>query len=117
MWLTLPVELEGVPAQPVAAAGATLGLGELASLADAPGAFSGGGQATELSVLHDGPGHPVDLGIATDRLVGNVDQDHLEVLVRGILAHPVAVEDAETLQFTANTLLPEKMQKNNLVKN
>lgn len=74
-------------------------------MSQSTGAFSGGGEATKLAMLHDGPGHPVDLGIPTNSLVRDVDQDDLEVLVGRILSHPVAVEDAKTLEFATDTLL------------
>ena len=102
------MEFERVAPEPVGPAGSSLGLGELPSLADATGSLSGSGEATEFPVLHDGPGHPVDLGIPTDCLVSNVDQDHLEVLVGGVLANPVAVQDTETLEAASNTFLRDK---------
>jgi hypothetical protein len=40
--------------------------------------------------------------------VSNVDQDHLEVLVGGVLANPVAVQDTETLEAASNTFLRDK---------
>merc|ERR1711997_254606 len=83
--LTLPVELEGVAPQPAGAARTSLGLGELASLAQSSGGFSGGGETTEFPVLHDGSAHPVDLGIASDGLVVDVNHDDLEVLVGRVL--------------------------------
>ena len=54
-----------------------------------------------LHGVHD----PVDLGVTPDGGVGHVHHDHLEVLVGGVLAHPVGVEDTETLQSTTNTFL------------
>ena len=56
-------------------------------------------------MLHDGAAHPVDLGVARDGLVVRVDHDHLEVLVGGILTHPIRVQHTETLESTADTLL------------
>merc|ERR1719384_2527185 len=82
---TLPVELEGVAPQPAGATRTSLGLGELASLAQASGRFASGGKATEFPVLHDGSAHPVDLGVTCDGLVVDVDHDDLEVLVGGVL--------------------------------
>ena len=49
------------------------------------GALPGGGEAAEFAVLHHGAAHPVDLGVARDRLVVRVDHDHLEVLVCRVL--------------------------------
>ena len=83
------MELEGVPPEPAGAPGSSLGLGELAALADAPGPLAGGGESTELPVLHDRAAHPVDLGVPPDGLVGDVDHDNLEVLVGRVLTDPV----------------------------
>merc|ERR1719445_1125026 len=105
LFLALSVELEGVPPEPARPPGAALGLGELASLADASGALAGGGEAAELPVLHDGAAHPVDLGVARDGLVVRVDHDHLEVLVSGVLSDPVRVEDAKPLEPSSDTFL------------
>ena len=41
-------------------------------------------------MLHDGAAHPVDLGVARDGLVVRVDQDHLEVLIGGVLKYEAA---------------------------
>ena len=43
------------------------------------------GEATELAMLHDGLGDPVDLGVTADSLVEGIDHDDLEVLVRRVL--------------------------------
>ena len=56
----------------------------------ATGLAASGGEAAELPVLHDGAAHPVDLGVARDGLVVRVDQDHLEVLVGGVLKYEAA---------------------------
>ena len=56
-------------------------------------------------MLHDGLTHPVDLRVTTDGVVAGVDHNDLVVLVRGILRHPVAVEDAQTGNLAAGSLL------------
>lgn len=43
------------------------------------------GEATQLAVLVRGVDDPVDAGVAADGLVGGVHQDHLVVLVGGVL--------------------------------
>lgn len=43
------------------------------------------GEASELSVLHDGLGDPVDAGVPADDLVVGVHQNDLIVLVCGVL--------------------------------
>jgi hypothetical protein len=53
----------------------------------------------------DGVADPVDASIATDSLVGGVDEDDLEVLVDTILVDPVRVENAHASATTGNTLL------------
>ena len=58
---------------------ASLGLVELVSLAKAARALAGGGQATQLPVLLHGGAHPVDLGVAGDGGMVDVDHDHLVV--------------------------------------
>ena len=63
------------------------------------------GEATELAMLHDGLGDPVDLGVAADSLVEGINHDDLEVLVRRILTDPVRAQDAESLKTTSNTFL------------
>ena len=49
------------------------------------GALPGGSEAAEFAVLHHGAAHPVDLGVARDRLVVRIDHDYLEVLVCRVL--------------------------------
>ena len=50
------------------------------------------GQSSEFAMLHDRLGDPVDLGISADRLVERINEDHLEVLVGGILTNPVGAQ-------------------------
>ena len=58
---------------------ASLGLVELVSLAQATRALASGSQSTKLPVLLHCGAHPVDLGVAGDRGVVDVDHDHLVV--------------------------------------
>ena len=88
--------------------------------------FTSSSKTTELPVLLDGGAHPVDLGVAGDGGVVDVDHDHLVVpgeetlfirvpsnnkanvafsLVGRILANPVGVEDAKPLEPPAHPLL------------
>lgn len=73
--------------------------------------LSGGGESTSLAALVDGVADPVDAGIATDSLVGGVDEDDLEVLVDTILVDPVRVEDTESSATTGNTLLGGRAER------
>ncbi|OIH80031.1 hypothetical protein A7N05_18965 [Acinetobacter baumannii] len=43
-------------------------------------------------------------------LVEGIDQDHLEKLVGGVLAHPVRVEHSQGSTVTASTLLSDGLQ-------
>ena len=56
--------------------------------------------------VHD----PVHLGVAADGRVRHVHHDHLEVLVGGVLAHPVRVEDPQTLESAAHSLLGDGLE-------
>ena len=75
------------------------------ALADSAGLLSGGGEATELTVLVDGVADPVDAGVVADDLVHGVDQDDLKVPVGRILVDPVRVEHAEVSAPAASTAL------------
>ena len=68
------------------------------------------GESSELSVLLDRLGDPVDLGVPPNGLVEGVDEDDLKVLVGRVLADPVRAENTKSLQTTSNTLLATKTQ-------
>lgn len=108
--LTLPAEAESVLPDPSGASGAALGLGGALALAEAAGALAVSGEATELAMLLDGVYDPVDLGIAPDGRVSHVHHDHLEVLVGGVLADPVRVQDSETLESATHSLLGDGLE-------
>ena len=61
-------------------------------------------------MLLDGVHHPVNPGIASDGGMSHVDHDHLEVLVGGVLANPVRVEDSESLESATNSLLGDGLK-------
>ena len=61
-------------------------------------------------MLLDGSAHPVDLGITTDGLVVRIDHDNLEVLVGGVLTHPVRVENSQALNTSSDTLLGDGLK-------
>lgn len=75
------------------------------SLAQTTALLASGGEATALAVLVDRLDDPVDAGIATDGLVGGVNEDDFVVLVGRVLVDPVGVEDAEIGAAAADTLL------------
>ena len=59
------------------------------ALAETAGLLAGGGEATELAMLHDGSADPLHLSIVADGLVEWIDHDHLEEFIGGVLANPV----------------------------
>lgn len=99
------MQLQGVAPLPGGAAGASDGQVELVALAQAAALLSCRGQAAHLPVLVHRLCDPLGVGVASDGLVEGVDQDHLEELVGGVLAHPVGVEHSEASAVTASTLL------------
>ena len=56
-------------------------------------------------MLLDWSAHPVDLGISGDGGMVDVDHDDLIVLVGGVLAHPVGVQDPQALESSAHSFL------------
>ena len=105
IYSTLPAEFERISPEPGGSARPSSCLGKLATLAETARPLAGRGETSQFPVFHDSATHPVNLGVPCYRLVVGVDQDHLEIFIGGVLAHPVGVEDTETLQSTANTFL------------
>merc|ERR1719411_1789333 len=68
---------------------------------------SRGCQSAKLSVLVHGLAQPVDARVATDRLVRRIHHDDLKELVRGILSHPVRVENAQATAISPRTFLSQ----------
>ena len=80
------------------------------ALAQAAGLLAGVSQTAELSVLVDGATDPVSLGVPPDGGMGDVHHDDLEVLVGGVLTNPVGVEDPQTLESPAHSLLGDGLE-------
>lgn len=62
-------------------------------------------KGSHIPSLHDRLADPVGLGIVADGIVLRIDQNDLEVLVRGVLVDPVRVEHAQVATFPAHALL------------
>jgi hypothetical protein len=61
-------------------------------------------------VLVDGLADPLNPVVTTDGLVEGVNADDLEVLVGGILSHPVRVQDPEASDTAAHTFLGNALE-------
>ena len=109
-FLTLPAETKSVLPDPPGPPGASNGLGVGRALADTARLLAGVGQAAQLPVLVDSATNPVSLRVASDGGVGDVNHDDLEVLVGGVLTNPVGVEDPQSLQSPAHTLLGDGLE-------
>ena len=103
--LSLSAEAESVLPDPSGASGTSDGLGTSDSLANSTRLLAGSSQSTQLSVLVDSSHDPVDLWISSDGRMSNIDHDHFKIFVGRVLTHPVGVEDSQSLESTANTLL------------
>lgn len=103
--LTVTAQVECVVAFPGTTTGRTDHVIVAMALAVATVLLSSAGEAAEFTVLHHRGDDPVDAGVAADSFVLGVDKDDLVVLVRGILADPVRVEDTETAALLAGTFL------------
>ena len=64
-----------------------------------------GGEPTELAMLVDGLGEPVDPRVATNGLVLWVDHDDFEVLVNRILSNPVRIQNTQGSTIATSSLL------------
>ena len=98
-----------LPAQPVPAERGSLDLvGLVAARAKTASLAAGGGKPAKLAVLVDSGADPVHLRVVADDNVGRVDENDLEVFVRRVLVHPVAVEHAEVAADAADALFCER---------
>merc|ERR1719453_1572019 len=112
-YLRLPValHLELLAALPVGAHG-RLALGRTVGLAaETTVGTASRGDTTELAVLVGRGADPVHARIAADSLVGWVHHDDLEVLVAGILVHPVRVEHTKVATPASTTLLGDAAKR------
>lgn len=73
--------------------------------AEASSGLAGGGQSSQLSVLVLGSGDPVHSRVVPDGVVSGVNEDDFVVLVDTVLADPVAVQDSESSQSSADSFL------------
>lgn len=83
----------------------SLGLVVKVTLVDTSGFLSSRSQTSGFSVLVHWVDNPVVSGIPSDGLVRWVDQDHLVVLVGGVLVDPVRVQNSQVGSTTTNSLL------------
>ena len=110
--LAVALEVERVVLLPVAAARrADEGVRPVAALPEATVLASSGCEAAKLAVLVRGGNDPVDARVLPDGGVLGVDEDDLEVLVRGVLVDPVGVEHAEISALAANALLGDRAER------
>lgn len=91
----------------------TTGLGLVVTMAlvDTSGFLSSRSQTSGLSVLVHWVGDPVVSGVSSDGLVGWVHQDHLEVLVGGVLVDPVRVQHSQVGSTTTDSLFGGSSQR------
>ena len=70
--------------------------------------LTGGGEASEFSLVVLLIADPVDSWVALDSLVSWVDADDLEEFVGGVLSHPVGVEHSQVGALSADLLLSHR---------
>lgn len=103
--LTLPAQGKRVVAQPAGATRASLGLGEVEASAQPAVLPAGRGLASHLPVLLRVFADPVEGAVLANHIVSDVHQNHLIVLVGGVLCYPVAVQHTQPTQATTCALL------------
>src|SRR5439155_16359340 len=86
-------------------------LGSFAFVQEAPALLPGGRQAAEDAAAVRGITDPVDLRIGSDRGMVRIDEDHLVVLVRPVLAYPVRVEDLHVRIVLGGSLLRDSLYR------
>lgn len=107
--LAVAVQLQGVAPSPGRTAWATDGVVEFVALAKPTTLAPGWRQPTHLSVLVDGLGDPLSVGVPPDGLMEWINQDHFKKLVSGIFTHPIRIQDSQSPTVTASTFLEEKI--------
>lgn len=109
--LTVSEHALGVATLPSSTMRATHGIvGTMSLHSQSTMLLAGGSQAAALAMLVHGIDDPVDARIIADRYVVRVNENHLEVLVGGILVDPVRVQDAQVGADAASTLLSHAAQ-------
>ena len=108
--LSLPSHLGSVVPLPGSPTRTTLRLVVQMSLSETTGLASSRGETTHLAVLGVGLADPLDVWVTTNSPVEGIEHDHFIKFVGGVLGHPVAVENSQTLATTTSTLL--KQNKN-----
>lgn len=78
------------------------------SLSETTRFSSSGGQTTHLTVLVNGFGQPLSVGISSNSLMSWIDQDHFEEFISRILTNPIAAQHTKTATTTTNTALKKK---------
>lgn len=104
------MQLQGVTPLPASTAGASDGLVELVALTKTAALLPCRRQATHLSVLVHSSCDPLGVWVASDGLVGGINQDHFKKLVGGVLTHPVGIEHSQGSTVTASTPLRKTNQ-------
>lgn len=109
--LTEAAEREGVALLPDGTLGRSQASVARTTSNQTAGLATSRGETAGLTVLVSALGDPVDAGITTDRVVVGVNQDNLEVLVRGIFVDPVRVEDTEVTANLSGLTLSNSAQR------
>lgn len=104
MRLAVTPEGQGVVLLPYVAT-ARFGVVETVALVDTTRLLANSSERASLTVLVDRVGNPVDTSITADSLVLGVNQDDLEVLVCGVLVHPVRIQYTQVRATAADTVL------------
>jgi len=108
--LALAVHLVRVATLPVGTARPADGLAVAVALAETARLAVGRRESAHLAVLVHRVDNPLDVRVAADGLVVGVGADDLKELVRGILPHPVAVEDTQGAALAPDTLLSDCLE-------
>lgn len=109
--LSESAERQGVSSHPARSPRTTDALVRaVALLRHATSVTTSGSQTAALTVLVHGVHDPVDRRVVADRVVARVHQNHLVVLVRRVLVHPVAVQHAQVRAHATHTALGDHTQ-------
>lgn len=103
--LTISAQMDAILATPCSTSASTDCLSIAISFAETTRALASRREATKFTMLVNWIADPVDLGIATNSIVEDVDADHLVVFVCGVLCDPVGVQHTESTHAATNTLL------------